>query len=122
MPRLRVHLRTLLIGVAVPGSVLAMIAEGQRRRDLFRRLADGHRSTARSYDDAHGCWHVAPWPSEADRLAAEETRMAARARIKASPAGYRLRVADYFWSLAKKYESAARYPWLPVTPDPPLPK
>lgn len=29
--------------------------------------------------------------------------------------------ADYFSSLEAKYQSAARRPWLPVEPDPPLP-
>ncbi len=29
--------------------------------------------------------------------------------------------ADHHTSLARKYEQAARYPWLPVGPDPPEP-
>jgi hypothetical protein len=32
------------------------------------------------------------------------------------------RRAEYFGRLARKYERAARYPWLPVPPDPPEPK
>ena len=31
-------------------------------------------------------------------------------------------VADHLGRLADKYERAARYPWLPVDPDPPPPK
>ncbi len=31
------------------------------------------------------------------------------------------RTADYFAAVARKYERAARFPWLPVEPDPPLP-
>jgi hypothetical protein len=30
--------------------------------------------------------------------------------------------ADHHASLARKYERAARYPWLPVEPDPPEPE
>jgi hypothetical protein len=30
--------------------------------------------------------------------------------------------ADHHASLARKYEQAARYPWLPVEPDPPEPE
>jgi hypothetical protein len=29
--------------------------------------------------------------------------------------------ADYYAALARKHERAARYPWLPVEPDPPMP-
>ena len=29
--------------------------------------------------------------------------------------------ADYYWAVVRKYERAARYPWLPVEPDPPEP-
>jgi hypothetical protein len=32
------------------------------------------------------------------------------------------RRADYHAALRRKYERAARYPWLPVEPDPPEPK
>jgi hypothetical protein len=32
------------------------------------------------------------------------------------------RQADHHESMAVKYERAARYPWLPVDPDPPEPK
>ena len=29
---------------------------------------------------------------------------------------------DYYRQLGRKYQEAARYPWLPVSPDPPGPK
>jgi hypothetical protein len=32
------------------------------------------------------------------------------------------RLADYCDAMRKKYELAARYPWLPVEPDPPEPQ
>jgi hypothetical protein len=32
------------------------------------------------------------------------------------------RLIVYYQSLASKYQHAARYPWLPVEPDPPEPK
>jgi hypothetical protein len=32
------------------------------------------------------------------------------------------RIADYHLSLVEKYSQAARYPWLPVAPDPPEPE
>jgi hypothetical protein len=31
-------------------------------------------------------------------------------------------MSDYHRGLAEKYERAARYPWLPIAPDPPEPK
>ena len=35
--------------------------------------------------------------------------------------GRLLRSEDYHRRMRKKYQKAARYPWLPVEPDPPLP-
>ncbi len=32
------------------------------------------------------------------------------------------RIADHHLSLVEKYSQAARYPWLPVRPDPPEPR
>lgn len=32
------------------------------------------------------------------------------------------RRSDYYAALQAKYERAARYPWLPVEPDPPMPE
>jgi hypothetical protein len=32
-----------------------------------------------------------------------------------------MRRADYLTALASKYQHAARFPWLPVEPDPPEP-
>ena len=32
------------------------------------------------------------------------------------------RQTAYYESMARKYERAARYPWLPVEPDPPMPE
>lgn len=32
------------------------------------------------------------------------------------------RLCDYYDGLEKKYRRAARYPWLPVAPDPPVPE
>jgi hypothetical protein len=43
-----------------------------------------------------------------------------RAAIEARDRG--LRFANHFAGLKAKYERAARYPWLPVEPDPPPPE
>jgi hypothetical protein len=32
------------------------------------------------------------------------------------------RQGEWHWAMKRKYERAARYPWLPVAPDPPEPK
>ena len=57
---------------------------------------------------------AARWRAERFRLIAEEHGRAAEAA-----AG---RVSAYHEGMAEKYRRAARYPWLPVAPDPPMPE
>jgi hypothetical protein len=38
------------------------------------------------------------------------------------PAGAHVRLMEHYKFMAEKYLSAARYPWLPVEPDPPPPE
>jgi hypothetical protein len=50
-------------------------------------------------------------------VSAQETRR----RIEAEEKSARRR-AEHYQRLESKYERAARYPWLPVEPDPPMPE
>jgi hypothetical protein len=48
---------------------------------------------------------------EAERLSATYRRLAQQSALRAA----------YHAALGRKYERAARYPWLAIEPDPPIP-
>jgi hypothetical protein len=92
LPRARFTVRRMMVVVAVAGVAL----QGARLAGLslrYRRLAESYAGWGR-------------WP----RKSSEEAR--ARERRKVA----------WAHALARKYERAARAPWLPVEPDPPEPK
>jgi hypothetical protein len=103
----RYHLRTLLIAVAVAALGMGTIAGLVRRRESHLRRAAHHRKL--SNDASFSAWlidHRYRWgPSEPER---------------AEMADYERR-DHYHAALQANYECAARYPWLPVEPDPPEP-
>src|SRR5258708_7504901 len=75
------------------GIVAVTLGIFAERRARFRRIAAAHRAEG----DAVG---VGPF----------------------AHVGYKALRAQFNWSLARKYEYAANHPWLPVAPDPPVPK
>jgi hypothetical protein len=93
LPRCR--LRTLMVVVAVAGIVLGA-GIGMHRRSW-------------------SLWHIARSHGErAFFLAVDDTED--DAQFTRNQALY-----DYRFRLMRKYAAAARYPWLPVAPDPPEP-
>jgi hypothetical protein len=110
---MKLRIRTLMIAVAVAG-LLLYGDDLRRRRTHFLERADDHsvyavyyRRLVRIVADER----TSPGgsdPREQFFLAEEEDAWRRR--------------ADYHESLIVKYERAARYPWLPVAPDPPEPK
>src|SRR6187549_3347389 len=90
----RFRLWTLMLAVAVVGALLGYGVQRAR----YLRLADLHRIQA------------------------------SRAMADTRPQGLAIRVvrmtprAVWHLELARKYERVARYPWLPVPPDPPEPQ
>lgn len=99
LPRFRV--RTLMVLVAVAASVFTAIALYQRRAQFLQR----------SWEYEYG---------EGDYL----YNANAYERLGQSPQLVRhlRKRANYYGGLATKYRYSARYPWLPVAPDPPAPK
>jgi hypothetical protein len=101
LTRPRFTVRRLMIAVAVVGLALAT-AIMMRRSDEFRALAeeqaDNEAASLEYADDARG------EHGDQQRVARGE------------------QMAVYHRALKIKYERAARYPWLPVAPDPPEPK
>ena len=108
LPRYR--LRTLLIAVAVAALGMGTIvgrSAGRAGESYFRqaahhrKLSNDARLYAMSIDRRYLHWG----PSEPER---------------AEMAAYERR-GDYHAALQAKYERVARYPWLPIDPDPPSP-
>ena len=94
LPRIRMTTRRWMVAVAIVGIVLGVTIE---RHNRFRKIADYHQG-------------------EIMKLA---RRLAAFAGSSDHPLIPRL---DSHESMRLKYEHAARYPWLPVEPDPPEPQ
>lgn len=119
VPRFRI--RTMMVAVAVLGTALGVLAE---RRARFLRRAAYHRTqfnpvsfTVAAFPGTggpipaaseSGLTELVAWDSQGNELTADQER--AHSALNA-------------WNstLVNKYEHAARYPWLPVEPDPPPP-
>jgi hypothetical protein len=100
LPRVRVTVRRLMIAVAVVGIVLGpLVYLGQRSR-RFGQISRVH---VRAMSDG----------------AIEAAKLKRRGDPRAKLAYAR---ADYHQAMWLKYFHAARYPWLPVEPDPPVPE
>jgi hypothetical protein len=95
LPRFR--LRTLMVAVAIFAIVFGSIVLRQRA-ERFRQLAESNGMRRFVTGDSE-VWIWVERP------------------VDVSPLWFEWRRA-----LAEKYERAARYPWLPVPPDPPEPE
>ena len=136
MCRPRFRLRTLMVAVAVVG--LGIAAERLRERSRrFAEFARNNASQAASCDrtgreaEAMAAALLAglikPPPRVLDALkrdlkTGDDSVAAARwAGMQRQGAARMARYVAYYSALQRKYERAARHPWLPVPPDPPRP-
>jgi hypothetical protein len=97
LPRVRFTMRRMMVAVAVVAMLLCtgmQVSRMSYRAYIYRLKFSLNRRNADGY------------ARQADRYG--DPRSAAR--------------AVHSRILAEKYERAARYPWLPIEPDPPLPK
>jgi hypothetical protein len=92
LPRLRFTVRRLMLVVAITGLAMGRGVWCYRMWELSREHASGARM------------HAYYWMVHS---AADAIENATR--------------ADYHAAMARKYERAARYPWLPFKPNPPGP-
>jgi hypothetical protein len=145
MPLLRVRftVRRMMVAVAIiavgawGASLIPLAAEYRQRAWLAARAeevlgvledaAQRAEQTAGRDADAEGGQIERPWddlvslairPQAGDPVLADSGTAAASAREAAHYGRLRQRCA----SLKAKYDRAARYPWLPVAPDPPAPE
>jgi hypothetical protein len=135
MPRVRFTVRVALLGVALAGSSM-WIARLVGLSRQYRERADGYRVRMRfAFLDDPTWAGRANGPAEAagrplatggrlprPREGAEARRYAEGVfplpRYTAPSSALR----SYYRDMIEKYERAARYPWLPVAPDPPEPE
>jgi hypothetical protein len=109
----RMTTRRWMVAVAVIGLMIGGGVLLKQRRDYFLSLAQSHQKEAASSTlrGAAYKWRLGGTSGmtveEIMRLHRVYDRMMDR--------------ADHHASLARKYERAARYPWLPVESDPPEP-
>ena len=105
LPRLTV--RSLMIAVAIVAILAGGKMEGDRRSVRFRRLWAEHSLVMEPNIDKVK-ESLALRPGDRSDWAVEARKAVAR--------------TEYHGKLVVKYDLAARYPWLPVWPDPPEPK
>ena len=100
----RMTTRRLLVAVAV----VALVFAGEATRRRWECLASAYRGKAGR------CEHVALVALHSSALEVARGNDSEMRKLK--------RIADHHVALARKYQHAARCPWLPVAPDPPEPK
>jgi hypothetical protein len=97
LPRVQFTLRRLMVAVAIVGLTVGIGIEGERRRSRFLRIAIDHSHQA-------------------------ILRLSGNTWSPLRMVEMQKAYAHYHDLMAQKYKRAARYPWLPVAPDPPKPK
>jgi type II secretory pathway pseudopilin PulG len=114
LPRLRFTVKRLMIVVAIVGFILAGgLWSVEMWKERRRRLEQAARYAVLA--KAHGA-AVARYLSALSAQPEPEQRRFAEAHLVVSR-----RLLDNLLRHKARYEHAARYPWLPVTPDPPPP-
>jgi hypothetical protein len=86
-------------------AVVAVLFAGEATRRRWESLASAYRKKASGYE------HVAFVAGHSSSLEAARGNDSEKRKLK--------RIADHYLALRRKYERAARTPWLPVEPDPP---
>jgi hypothetical protein len=128
MPRPRFSVRGLMAAVAIAGVVFGawtLRDSARRRMKIARDYASSERSNRRAIPLYAACADE----FEAAAVQLEEAGAHDQARLKRLAARGMRNVAEgtadqarYYSAMRVHYERAARYPWLPLAPDPPRPK
>jgi hypothetical protein len=122
LPRLRFTVRRLMLVVALAGLAMGVGIWSYKMRQLsggYARAAKFHRAWLDRYREREAV--ILQAIGRLETVAARRSVVPpSHDRHREDAADY-ARKADYREALALKYERAARYPWLPVEPDPPPP-
>jgi len=114
IPRVRFTVRRMMVAVAVVALAFGIVRLWAARQHYLEKAANhaGFRALImRSSQD------IAYWES---RWTDQRVGLPARYPWPGAPPLVRS-MAEYHDAMRRKYERAARYPWLPVAPDPPKP-
>src|SRR5689334_6607250 len=111
MRLLRFRIGTLMVATAIVGIFIGSAVKLERRSARFRHLSDYHRGRV-PYALSGAFDQDGEWIGEPSVLDQNMNPVTGAQRRKA------------LWheALARRYERAARRPWLPLAPDPPEPK
>ena len=114
LPRVRFTVLQMMVAVAVISLILSGESHRrkratERRRESYQVRAAINRTYARQFRDAY------------EQRSSNVFALEHDPEFAATPA-LRLKWAQYYESLAGKYEHAAACPWEPVPPDPPPPE
>jgi len=122
--------RRWMVAVAVVIVAILLVVELRRFRQLtlaYRTDAKHHASLRQLHSDMRDAYaqHTEFWARlgaalKEDSEESEELKNVAKEYCKL--AERENEVATYHALLESKYQSASRYPWLPVPPDPPEPE
>jgi hypothetical protein len=113
LPRLRFTIRRLMLAVAIVGVLMGSLVEWnvlRHRASLYRKRAQDHADMETSLR------FTAEGPGGTNRV-----DISPGPGIPSKPFPIQV-VIDHEVRLRRKWEKAARYPWLTVEPDPPEPK
>jgi hypothetical protein len=146
LPRPRFTVRRLMILVAVVALILGGVIISERRRSMFtveyrRHALTGYETALKLMIVVSGLTTsgqpLPPLPEVARRAGLDAVMNDAGWKtqksippmnidqaetIRTGRLGHLLRVVEYHRQLRRKYQQAAKYPWLPVATDPPEPK
>ena len=113
LPRPRFTVRRLMIAIAIVAVFLGVWLWAERRRARFKALAHWH--------DMQVVYVVVEYLLPDGSCIFEVTSLPQKIGDPHVPPRQQ-RICTWNYQLAQKYRRAARYPWLPVEPDPPEPK
>jgi hypothetical protein len=121
----RLTVRGLMAAVAVAALLIGGPLEYARLKGLGREYAVRAIRARRFMEGARRAsgWSHERWLAECRPFDRYEQESGGRYTVARPPSPERAkRIVAYWKPVVAKYERAARYPWLPVEPDPPRPE
>jgi hypothetical protein len=121
----RLTVRGLMAAVAVVALLIGGSLEYARLKTLGREYAGRAINARRSMEPARRSlgWSHERWMAECRRFDQIEQASGGWYKFPRPPSPEWAKTLVAYWEpVVAKYERAARYPWLPVEPDPPRPE
>jgi hypothetical protein len=126
MPRLRFTVRRMMVAVAIAAIPLAAITRGRHLAAVERRHRTEAASCIERFESLNLAMPLKPGATcggDVKDKDDDEIERDLELTFGRGSAMYRtFRLWRHHRDLAERYQAARRRPWLPVEPDPPLPK